>query len=185
MTERETDKDLVEAAAGGSVEAFTLLVWRWQRPLYNFLLRLVGDREQARDISQEAFLRAYTRLKDLREKEKFASWLFSIAVRLHWSQVRAQPASANNRQPEDAESNGEPAEQAADTRERQLAVRQLISRLPASQREVVLLKVYHGFRFEEIASILDCPVSTVKSRLYKAFELLRAGWEGQNPPADS
>jgi RNA polymerase sigma-70 factor, ECF subfamily len=185
LTERETDKGLVEAAAGGSVEAFALLVWRWQRPLYNFLLRLIGDREQARDISQEAFLRAYTRLKDLREKEKFASWLFTIAVRLHWSHVRAQPAFSDNCQPEEAESSAEPAGQAAEARARQLTVRELISRLPASQREVVLLKVYHGFRFEEIASILDCPVSTVKSRLYKAFELIRAGWEGQKPPADS
>ncbi len=185
MTERETDKGLVEAAAGGSVEAFTLLVWRWRRPLYNFLLRLTGDREQARDISQEAFLRAYTRLKDLREKEKFASWLFSIAVRLHWSHLRTQPATCGNCQPEEADSNAQTAEQASEARARQLTVRELISRLPAGQREVVLLKVYHGFRFEEIASILDCPVSTVKSRLYKAFDLIRAGWEGQNPPADS
>ncbi|HEV2386572.1 MAG TPA: sigma-70 family RNA polymerase sigma factor [Candidatus Acidoferrales bacterium] len=180
MTEREADKGLVEEAAGGNAEAFTLLVWRWQRPLYNFLLRLTGDREQARDISQETFLRAYTRLKDLREKEKFASWLFRIAVNLHWSQVRArQPGSEC--EPDGVESSEAPAE----ARERQLTVRELIVRLPAKQREVLLLKVYHGFRFDEIASILDCPESTVKSRLYKAFELIRAGWESQGPPANS
>lgn len=186
LTEREADSELVEQAVGGSVEAFSLLVWRWQRPLYNFLARLSGDRELARDISQDAFLRAYTRLKDLREKDKFAPWLFRIAVHAYWSQVRAQPSSsAGDGQGEAADLPVEASGHSGGSREHQFAVRELISRLPEKQREVLLLKVYHGFKFEEIATIVDCPASTVKSRLYKAFERIRAGWENRKPPADT
>lgn len=186
LTEREADRGLVEEAVGGNVEAFTLLVWRWQRPLYNFLARLSGDRELARDISQEAFLRAYTRLKDLREKDKFAAWLFRIAVHAYWSHMRAQrPPAAGDGQGEMAEEAPAPAELSHASRERQFAVRELISQLPEKQREVLLLKIYHGFKFDEIAEIVDCPPSTVKSRLYKAFETIRAGWEDRKPPADS
>src|SRR5271169_1993151 len=70
------------------MEAFNLLVWKWQRPLYNFLLRLTADAELARDLSQETFLRSYQRLNELRDKEKFRSWLFRIAINLHRSHVR-------------------------------------------------------------------------------------------------
>lgn len=176
MTEPETDKQLVEEVLRGRTEAFNLLVWRWQRPLYNFLVRFTGEREQALDISQETFLRAYTRLRDLREQEKFASWLFRIAVNLYRSEQRSRhwmaAGSADGTSPETLKASAP-----AGGRETQLTVRALVARLPPEQREVLLLKVYHGFRFQEIASILDCPVSTVKSRLYKAFEQLRAGLE--------
>lgn len=177
----QLDKELVEQVLDGRTEAFNLLVWRWQRPLYNFLFRLTGDRERARDVSQDSLLRAYTRLKDLRERDKFASWLFRIAV----NQVRSEYRS---RQAADAVWGGElePLDESrgpldAQTRELQLTVRALLGRLTPDQREVVVLKVYEGFRFDEIAVILDCPVSTVKSRLYAAFDQLKAGLEAPAP----
>ena len=171
----QLDKELVEQVLAGRVEAFNLLVWRWQRSLYNFLYRLSGDREQARDLAQETFLKAYTRLADLRERGKFSSWLFRIAVNQWRSAKRSRP-------PEEAwdpvtldetEAAGTGADPVA--RELRITVRALIGRLTPEQREVVLLKVYEGFRFEEIADILECPVSTVKSRLYAAFDVLRSG----------
>ncbi len=177
------DKAVVDEVLAGRVEAFSLLVWRWERPLYSFLVRLSGDRELARDLSQDAFLRAFTRLKDLRDKEKFAPWLFRIAVHAFWSHVRSRPAPAD--------SGGQAAIPQPGTdlhgsvlgsQEHQLAVRELILRLPQEQREALLLKVYHGFKFDEIATIVDCPASTVKSRLYKAFETIRAAWDDPNPP---
>jgi len=169
----QLDRELVEQVLGGRVDAFNLLVWRWQRSLYNFLYRLTGDREQARDLAQETFLKAYTRLKDLRERDKFSAWLFRIAVNLQRSQYRSRP-------PEDAWDDlglGDEPEAPADsaTRELRMTVRTLLGRLTPEQREVVVLKVYEGFRFDEIATILDCPASTVKSRLYAAFDQLRAG----------
>lgn len=176
----QLDKELVEQVLDGHTEAFNLLVWRWQRSLYNFLFRLTGDREQARDISQEAFLRAYTRLKDLRDRDKFASWLFRIAVNQYRSEMRsrqsAQAAWGGELAPLD-ETQG-PLD--PDTRELRLTVRALLRELTPEQREVVALKIYEGFRFDEIATILNCPVSTVKSRLYAAFEQLRIGLD--TPP---
>lgn len=131
----------------------------------------------AQDICQEAFLRAYARLKDLREKERFASWLFRIAVNLHRSVVR-RPWFQNEKQAPQviADSPGSGPDTPAELR---IFIRRLLAGLASEHREVVILKVYHGFDFQEIAAILDCPVSTVKSRLYKAFEELRQSLKDQ------
>jgi RNA polymerase sigma-70 factor (ECF subfamily) len=184
LTETDTDKQLVEQVLGGKIEAFNLLVWRWQRPLYNFLLRLSGDGELARDLSQEAFLRSYQRLKELRDKEKFRSWLFRIAVNLHRSQLR-RPTLPVEDSAEIDSLTGKLGQVRPGTQEMQLTLRSLVSHLAPERREVVLLRVFHGFQFDEMAVILDCPVSTLKSRLYKAFAELRAGLESQKPTAGS
>jgi RNA polymerase sigma-70 factor, ECF subfamily len=180
LTEPETDRELVEQVLGGKQEAFNLLVWRWERQLYNFLLRFTGNADLAKDISQEAFLRSYLRIKELREKERFASWLFRIAVNIYRSD-RRRPGLAMDESAE-LSTLGLPAgDFRSGDREMQLTVRSLIMRLEPEHREVVLLKVFHGFHFDEMAAILSCPESTVKSRLYKAFELLRAGLEHLPP----
>jgi RNA polymerase sigma-70 factor (ECF subfamily) len=164
LTELETDRELVEQVLGGKQEAFNLLVWRWERQLYNFLLRFTGDADLAKDICQEAFLRSYLRIKELREKERFASWLFRIAVNIYRSDRRRPRLPMD----ESAELStlGLPAGGfRPGDREMQLTVRSLIMRLEPEHREVVLLKVFHGFHFDEMAAILNCPESTVKSRL--------------------
>ncbi len=172
----------MEQVLDGKVEAFNLLVWRWQRHLYNFLLRLTGDPELARDLSQEAFLRSYERLKELRDQEKFRSWLFRIAVNLHRSHLRRPTLTVEDSVELDS-LGGTLGQARPGTPEMQLTLRALVSHLAPEHREVVLLRVFHGFQFDEMAAILGCPVSTVKSRLYKAFEELRAGLEGQKPTA--
>ena len=184
QTETETDQQLVEQVLGGRNEAFNLLVWRWQRQLYNFLLRLTADRELAQDLSQEALLRSYLRLKELRNKEKFASWLFRIAVNLYRSDRRRPKLPIERSVPLDG-LGATSGPFRPGTREMQLTLRSLVSRLTPEHREIVLLRVFHGFQFDEMAIILDCPASTLKSRLCKAFEELRAGLEGQEPPAGS
>jgi len=174
----ETDKELVEQALGGRVEAFNLLVWRWQRQLYNFLLRLTGNRSVAEDICQEAFLRSYLNLKELRERERFASWLFRIAVNLYRTdRRRPAPLAADCAELSDSGNARDSAHPMS--REMQLAIRTLISRLEPELREVVLLRFFHGFQFDEMSGILDCPVGTLKSRLYKAVDELRTGLESQ------
>jgi RNA polymerase sigma-70 factor, ECF subfamily len=184
LTETITDKQLVEQVLGGKVEAFNLLVWKWQRPLYNFLLRLSGDAELARDLSQDAFLRSYQSLKDLKDREKFRSWLFRIAVNLHRSHVRRPMLQVEDSAEIDS-LVGNPGQNHPGREEMQLTLRSLVSRLAPEHREVVFLRVFDGFQFDEMAVILDCPVSTVKSRLYKAFEQLRAGLDRQNPGSGS
>jgi RNA polymerase sigma-70 factor (ECF subfamily) len=164
------DRDLIAKARRGDVEAYNLLVSRWEKRIFNYLLRLVAHREDALDLSQDVFLKAYQNLPKLDDPARFAGWLFRIAHNEAFSLLR-------KRRPE-TELTGEP--RPADTGARllpmelSLAVSSALGRLSEDQREAVLLKVYQGFKFEEMAEILGCPVSTVKSRLYTALDLLKA-----------
>lgn len=163
------DRDLIVKARRGDVEAYNLLVSRWEKRVFNYLLRLVSNREDAMDVSQDVFLKAYQNLPKLDEPGKFSSWLFRIAHNEAFSLLR-------RRRPE-SELVGEPMPPDLGARllpmELSLAVESALKVLSADQREAVLLKVYQGFKFDEMAEILDCPVSTVKSRLYTALDLLK------------
>jgi len=166
------DADLIHKARGGDVESYNLLISRWEKRVYNYLLRIVGDREEALDLSQDVFLKAYQNLRKLDDAERFAPWLFRIAHNEAFSAFR-------KRRPETEvlgqESGG--AEIAAGGPafpiELSIAVATALEKLTDDQREAVILKVYQGFKFDEMAEILSCPVSTVKSRLYSAFGALK------------
>jgi len=163
------DRDLIAKARRGDVESYNLLISRWEKRIFNYLLRLAGEREDALDLSQEVFLKAYQNLGKLEDAGRFGPWLFRIAHNEAFSLLR-------KRRPE---GEGEPAPvgQARSFRlfpvELSLAVESALSRLNADQRETVILKIYQGFKFEEIAEAVGCPVSTVKSRLYTALDLLK------------
>jgi len=164
------DPDLIVRARRGKVEAYNQLVSRWEKRIFNYLLRLVGDREDALDLSQEVFLKAYQNLGRLEDASRFAPWLFRIAHNEAYSHLR-------KKRPEEA-IEFDPAGAAAqrpklEPIELSLAVESALSRLSGEQREAVVLKIYQGFKFEEIGEILSCPVSTVKSRLYTALDLLK------------
>ena len=170
------DADLIRQAARGSVEAYNLLVSRWEKRIYNYLLRIAGNREDALDLTQDVFLKAYQSLRKLDDPERFAPWLYRIAHNEAYSMFR-------KRRPECDVEDAEPAPAGAEVMvggssvfpiELTLAVNGALSRLSSDQREAVVLKIYQGFKFEEMAEILSCPVSTVKSRLYTALELLKA-----------
>jgi RNA polymerase sigma-70 factor, ECF subfamily len=167
------DPDLIRKARRGDVEAFNLLISRWEKRVYNYLLRILQNREDALDLTQDVFLKAYQNLRKLEEPERFAAWLFRIAHNEAYSLFR-------KRKPEEELETEESSEHAVTVggagvfpMELSIAVSSALGRLNADQRETVVLKVYQGFKFEEIAEILSCPVSTVKSRLYTAFELLK------------
>ena len=168
------DRDLVLAARQGDVDAYNRLVSRWEKRVYNYLLRVVKNREDALDLSQETFLKAYRSLARLEDAERFAQWLFRIAHNEAFSQFRKERPESDAEMVEPSGGRAIPvAGQAVYPLELELAVESALTRLSAEQREAVVLKVYQGFKFEEIAQIQSCPVSTVKSRLYAAFELLR------------
>lgn len=164
------DRDLIARARKRDVEGYNLLVSRWEKRVFNYLLRLVSNREDALDVSQDVFLKAYQSLPKLDDPERFSAWLFRIAHNEAFSLLR-------RRKPE-----GEmPMERGTPGRgsellpiELSMAVERALGRLSEDQREAVLLKVYQGFKFDEMAEILSCPVSTVKSRLYTALDLLKA-----------
>jgi RNA polymerase sigma-70 factor (ECF subfamily) len=170
------DTDLIRQASRGSVESYNLLVSRWEKRVYNYLLRITGNREDALDLAQDVFLKAYQNLRRLDEPGRFAPWLYRIAHNEAYSLFR-------KRKPEVEADGVEPAPTDAGIHvggssvfpiELSLAVASALDRLSPDQREAVVLKIYQGFKFEEIADILSCPVSTVKSRLYTALELLKA-----------
>jgi RNA polymerase sigma-70 factor (ECF subfamily) len=168
------DKELVARARRGDVEAYNVLVSRWEKKLYNYLLRLTGHREDAQDLSQEAFFKAYQALGTLEEAEKFPGWLYRIAHNLAFSKFRGDA-----RRPEEPGEGEPPAEPATGAGRRlfplelELVVERALEELTPEQREAVLLKVIHGFKFAEIAAILDLPVSTVKSRIYAGLDVMK------------
>lgn len=163
------DRDLIAKARRGNVEAHNVLVSRWEKRVYNYLLRLVRNREDALDLAQDVFLKAFQSLKKLDDPGRFPAWLFRIAHNEAYSLLR-------KKRPE-VDSEYEPRFGEASSRmfppELALAVEGALNRLSADQREAVVLKVYQGFKFEEMSEILGCPVSTVKSRLYTALDLLK------------
>lgn len=163
------DADLITRVRRGDVEAFNLLVSRWEKRVFNYLLRLTGRPEDALDLSQEAFLKAYQNIRKLDDPARFGPWLYRIAHNEAHSLFRKRrPETALEESP--VERNAAPGF----SMDLSLAVTAALDRLSPDQREAVVLKVYEGFKFEEMAEVLECPVSTVKSRLYTALDLLKA-----------
>jgi len=169
------DTDLIRKARQGEVEAYNLLISRWEKRVYNYLLRISGDREEALDLSQDVFLKAYQNLRKLDDPARFAPWLFRIAHNEAFSAFRKR--RADRAAPGTSEFTAVEIEAAPSPVfpiELSIAVATALSKLPEEQREAVVLKIYQGFKFEEMAEILSCPVSTVKSRLYAALDVLKA-----------
>ena len=163
------DRDLITKARRGHVESYNLLISRWDRRIFNYLLRLVKDREDARDLAQDVFLKAYQNLNKLEDPAKFSPWLYRIAHNEAYSLLRK-----NRPETEMGEERAQPIPgRRMLPIEVGLAVSTALARLNEDQREAVVLKIYEGFKFEEMAEILACPVSTIKSRLYTALDLLK------------
>ncbi|MBI3682411.1 MAG: RNA polymerase sigma factor [Acidobacteria bacterium] len=164
------DRDLIGRTRRGNVDAYNLLVSRWEKRIYNYLLRLVGNREDAMDLAQEVFLKAYQNLTKLENQARFGPWLFRIAHNEAYSLLR-KPKSDSQPVDEKPAAAGFGRMLPLET---SLAVERALERLTEDQREAVVLKVCQGFRFEEIAEVLETPVSTIKSRVYTALEILKA-----------
>ena len=161
------DRRPIERVLKGDTEAFNFLVQQWEKPIYNFILRLTGDREEAMDLCQDTFMKAYRELGTLKDRDRFSSWLYRIAHNTCYSKLRQGIGKTFVELPE----NIRAARTSIETR---LSVEKALLDLPEDQREVVVLKVFQGLKFEEIATVQDAPVSTVKSRLYMGFEKLRS-----------
>jgi RNA polymerase sigma-70 factor (ECF subfamily) len=163
------DADLISRVRRGDVEAYNLLVSRWEKRVFNYLLRLTASPDDALDLSQDAFLKAYQNIRKLDDPARFGPWLYRIAHNEAYSLFRKRrPETAL----EDVASERNPAP--GFPMDLSLAVTAALDRLNPEQREAVVLKVYEGFKFDEMAEVLGCPVSTVKSRLYTALDLLKA-----------
>jgi RNA polymerase sigma-70 factor (ECF subfamily) len=179
-----SDEELVEAFQRGDRSAFDTLIQRWDRKIQGAIYRVMGSDEEARDLCQEAFLRAFRGLGTFKREARFSSWLYQIALNVCRDRLRRRKGRT---QVSLDELEGDPAvivkgPTALDLVERgdlARAVALAMESLPPEQREVVILKEYQGLTFPEIADVLDVPVSTVKTRLYRGLDLLRHRLERQ------
>jgi len=177
-----TDEDLVTRATAGDVDSFNQLVTRWERPVYALAYRTLGREEDARDVVQEAFLRAFRGLKGFKGQAKFSSWLYRITLNLCRDWIRRERRAPIVQVPEGTDpvdladermAPTESVEELVARREMSSAVSKAMAELPEEQRTAIMLKEYHGLTFQEIAEMLDCPLSTVKTRLYQGLTVLR------------
>ncbi len=176
-----TDEELVAKSVGGDAESFNELILRWERPIYALAYRTIGREEDARDVCQETFLRAFRALPAFRGQSKFSSWLYRIALNLCRDWMRRERRTPVVQAPEDMDllelaAATEPSESIEDLVARKdltRAVERVMATLPDEQRTAILLKEYHGLTFQEIADLVGCPLSTVKTRLYQGLVVLR------------
>jgi RNA polymerase sigma-70 factor (ECF subfamily) len=177
-----TDEELVALATTGDLDSFNQLVARWERPIYALAYRTLGREEDARDVVQEAFLRAFRGLRGFRGQAKFSSWLYRITLNLCRDWIRRKRRAPVVQPPEGvdaiemADARMAPTESVEDLvarKEMSAAVSRAMAELPEEQRVTILLKEYHGLTFQEIADQLDVPLSTVKTRLYQGLSVLR------------
>jgi RNA polymerase sigma-70 factor (ECF subfamily) len=176
-----SDEELVARSRGGDLDSFNQLVLRWERPIYALAYRVIGREEDARDVAQETFLRAFRALSGFKGQAKFSSWLYRITLNLCRDWIRKERRTPVTPTPEGVdlvELAGEatPSESIEDLVSRKQlseAVAKAMALLPEEQRTAIILKEYHGLTFQEIADLLDCPLSTVKTRLYQGLTVLR------------
>ena len=176
-----SDEELVARSMGGDLDSFNQLVLRWERPIYALAYRVIGREEDARDVAQETFLRAFRALGGFKGQAKFSSWLYRITLNLCRDWIRRERRAPVSQAPEGVdiiELAGEaPATESIEDLVSRKQLGQAVSRamalLPEDQRTAIILKEYHGLTFQEIADLLGCPLSTVKTRLYQGLTVLR------------
>ncbi len=169
---RDEERAAILACQRGDTRAFDSLVERYQRSVYRLCYRYVNNHEDANDVAQEAFLRAYKAIGRFRGDSAFSTWIYRIAVNacLNFRAARRPPA---DELPESLPDRGLPASERLERDERQNLVRAAVTRLPERQRATLILKVYHDLSHEEVARILGSTVGTVKANLFHALANLR------------
>lgn len=188
--ERDTaaeDKELVARALDGEESAFGELLERFRRPVFSLVYRMVGDRELAEDLAQEAFVKAFSNLDTYNPKYRFSSWLFKIAnnhaidhlrrARLHTVSIHGSPHASTAEREEETrivlEAHDETPEQEAIALELGGEIERAIAQLRPDYRTAVILRHIESRPYEEIAEIMDIPIGTVKTFLHRARAELR------------
>jgi RNA polymerase sigma-70 factor (ECF subfamily) len=180
-SDRDMESDWVAASQQGDNRAFNQLVLKWEKQIYNLTLRMLQDPGEAEDTTQEVFLAAFRNIRRFRKDARFSTWLYRIAVNHCLSRLRRRPQGVHVSL--DAERSGERVmsqlplreshEQQILSEERQGRVRAALQFLQPEHKAVLELKFFQDLTFEEIAAIVEAPVSTIKSRLYAGLEVMR------------
>jgi RNA polymerase sigma-70 factor, ECF subfamily len=183
MTDRDIDQQLVERVQRGDKAAFDLLVSKYQRKIFRLLSRLIRDQAEIEDIAQEAFIKAYRALPNFRGDSAFYTWLYRIAI----NTAKNHLVSQGRRAPTTTEADIEEAETFDDgdhlrdlntpesmllTKQVGEAVNRAIDELPEDLRTAIVLREIEGLSYEEIAESMNCPIGTVRSRIFRAREAI-------------
>ena len=184
----DPDAELVARAAAGDAKAFEWLVVKYQRRVERLIARMVRDVDLVQDIAQESFIRAYRALPQFRGDAQFYTWLYRIAVntaKKTLSELRRDPlipeAARAGADDGDETSGPENEPSTDDTPETELAAKEIarvvneaMDALPDDLRQAVVLREIDGLSYEEIATVMDCPIGTVRSRIFRAREAISA-----------
>lgn len=179
---KETDKELVRRVKKGDKQAFDLLFGRYQHKILNLVSRYLRDPEDVQDVTQEAFIKAFRALPRFRGESAFYTWLYRIAINTAKNHIvarsRRPPGTdvdvddAEFMEGTDALKESESPESALARDELKAAIDRAISELPDDLRSAVTLREFDGLSYEQIAEIMDCPVGTVRSRIFRAREAI-------------
>jgi RNA polymerase sigma-70 factor (ECF subfamily) len=183
VTDRDIDQRLVERVQRGDKAAFDLLVSKYQRKIFRLLSRLIRDPAEVEDVAQEAFIKAYRALPNFRGDSAFYTWLYRIAI----NTAKNHLVSQGRRAPTTTEADIEEAETFDDgdhlrdlntpdsmllTKQVAEAVNRAIEQLPEDLRTAIVLREIEGLSYEEIAESMNCPIGTVRSRIFRAREAI-------------
>lgn len=180
---REIDQELVERAQRGDKRAFGMLVEKYQRKLGRLLSRMIRDQAEVEDVVQEAFIKAYRALPNFRGESAFYTWLYRIGINTAKNYLVAmgrRPQVINEIEIEDAENFEDGNElRTMDTPETELmgkeiakTVNDTVASLPEELRTAITLREIEGLSYEEIATLMNCPIGTVRSRIFRARETI-------------
>lgn len=183
MSDRDIDQQLVERVQRGDKAAFDLLVVKYQRKIFRLLSRLIRDTAEIEDVAQEAFVKAYRALPNFRGDSAFYTWLYRIAI----NTAKNYLVSQGRRAPTSTQADVEDAETFDDgdylrdlntpdsmlvTKQVGEAVNRAIDKLPEDLRTAIVLRELEGLSYEEIAESMQCPIGTVRSRIFRAREAI-------------
>jgi RNA polymerase sigma-70 factor (ECF subfamily) len=173
-----SDEELVLRCRGGDASAFEAMVARWNEPILQLATRITGDLEEAKDIRQMALIKTYQGIASFEGRSRFSTWIYRVVLNLCRDKKRGEAVRArvegSVREKEGDYLLEETGFHVARDRELAQIVARAVLELPASEREVVVLRHYHELPFPTIAEILGSPVTTVKSRMSRGLTLLRA-----------
>lgn len=175
MVNAASDQFLMQAVKDGEVGKLGILFERHHSQLFNFLLRLTGDRQLSEDLVQEVFVRVLKYRHTYRGESQFTTWMFQIARHAHIDHFRKyarEDTMVKEEADEMVSPQAAPVQQIEQEQEAQL-LREALARLPEEKREVLLLSRFHHLKYEEIAKILNCSVGAVKGKVFRAVQDLR------------
>jgi RNA polymerase sigma-70 factor, ECF subfamily len=176
--DRQEEQDVIARVHRGERAAFAVLVDAYAKPIFNLAFRMTGSRQDADDLAQETFLKAYRKLKQFDPEKKFFTWIYTIALNIIRNHLKSSP-ERTARMAATAITSSDPVDPANPEelfldREKAQFLAICLHQLPSDLKEAVVLRYYQDLSFDEIATITDASVSAVKMRVYRGLERLRA-----------